>query len=301
MGKCFGPGFPRPENTDITDVDRIVRWVLEKKRSAKRCCITTTASNAARIARTAWEMRASLGDAIFIVSGEPFTEAKRETIERVGARGTSRYTYGGGVMVGYGCANRVFTDEVHIDEPRLALINHPLPLTDHGPPIHPLLLTTVYPSATTRLLFNVANGDYGTLVERECGCALGKAGLTLHLHHIRSHEKLTSEGMNYFYGDLYEFFEKTLPFEFGGGPGDYQLVEEEEERGQTRLTLRVHPNVGEIDQQKLLSRLRDGIARNSWSKEFQTRVWERAGTLRVRREAPYASSRGKILPLHISR
>lgn len=54
MGKWFGPGFPRPEFMDIGDAHRIVRWVTEKRRRAKRCCITTAASNAARIARTAW-------------------------------------------------------------------------------------------------------------------------------------------------------------------------------------------------------------------------------------------------------
>jgi hypothetical protein len=147
----------------------------------------------------------------------------------------------------------------------------------------------------------VENGDYGVLEQRDCGCALGKTGLTLHARHIRSYEKFTSEGMNYFYGDLYECFEKTLPAEFGGGPGDYQLVEEEDENEQTRLTLRVHPQVGAIDEQKVLHRLRDELARGSWANEFRTRVWERAGTLRVRREAPYASSRGKILPLRIQK
>lgn len=301
MGKCLGPGFPRPEFMDIEDLSAIIHWVSEKKRCGQRCCITTAASNAARIARVAWEMGASLEGTKFIVSGEPFTEAKRKTLERVGASGASRYTYGGGVMVGYGCGNPVFTDEVHVDRNRLALIDYPTPLSDHYPPIRPLLLTTLYPSATSRLLLNVENGDYANLERRDCGCALEKVGFTLHLHHIRSYEKFTSEGMNYFYGDLYELFEKKLPSEFGGGPGDYQLVEEEDENGQTRITLRVHPEAGEIDQEKLGSRLREAMGRGSWGNEFQARVWDGAGTLRIKREAPFASARGKILPLQIKK
>jgi hypothetical protein len=300
MGKWFGPGFPSPEFLDIRDVHRIVHWVSEKNRDGKPCCITTAASNAARIARTAWEMGASLAGAKFIVSGEPFTGAKREIIERVGASGTSRYTYGGGVMVGYGCANPVFTDEVHVDQTRLALLHHPMPLTHNGPRIHPLLLTTLYPSATTRLLLNVENGDYATLERRDCGCALEKVGFTLHLHKIRSYEKFTSEGMNYFYGDLYEFFEKDLPSEFGGGPGDYQLVEEEDGNGQSRLTLVVHPDVRELDEERLLARLRATLSYGSRGNRFMTGVWKNAGTFKVRRDVPYASPRGKILPLHIS-
>jgi hypothetical protein len=58
--------------------------------------------------------------------------------------------------------------------------------------------------------------------------------------------------MNYFYGDLFEFIETTLPAEFGGDPGDYQLVEEEDCNAQTRLTLLVHPEVGQFDEKKSL-------------------------------------------------
>jgi hypothetical protein len=130
---------------------------------------------------------------------------------------------------------------------------------------------------------------------------LERAGLRQHLHHIRSYEKFTSEGMNYFYGDLYEVFEKTLPAEFGGGPGDYQLAEEEDENGQTRLTLRVHPHVPNLNETGLLRRLREELAKGSRAKEFTAMLWQDAGTLRVRRELPHASARGKILPLHMAR
>ena len=36
--------------------------------------------------------------------------------------------------------------------------------------------------------------------------------------------------MNYSGGDLVDLRETQIPLEFGGGPGDYQLVEEEDER-----------------------------------------------------------------------
>jgi hypothetical protein len=300
-GKCVGPGFPAPNFTEIGEVDRIVRWVAERRRAAKRCCITTAASNAARIARAAWDMGESLAGAKFIVSGEPFTEAKRALIERAGASATSRYAYGGGVMVGYGCGAPAAGDDVHVDETRLALIEHPAPLRDALPEIRPLLLTTLHPSAGARFLFNVANGDYAELERRSCGCALEKSGLSLHVREIRSYEKFTSEGMNYFYGDLYEFFERALPAEFGGAAGDYQLVEEEDEHGQTRLTLMVHPVVGAVDETKLLFRLHRRLADGSPANRFQAEIWRGAGTCRIRREPPRASPRGKILPLQLRR
>jgi len=145
----------------------------------------------------------------------------------------------------------------------------------------------------------VENGDYGYLTLRDCGCALGKTGLSLHLHHIRSFEKFTSEGMNFFYGDLYELFEKNFPCDFGGGPGDYQLVEEEDGNGQTRLTLVVHPQVGDVEEHRILARLRAELAKRSRGDRFMTDVWVQAGTFNIRREVPYASPRGKVLPLHM--
>jgi hypothetical protein len=215
---------------------------------------------------------------------------------KVGATTTCRYSYGGGVPVGLGCGHPIHRDEVHVNQHLLAVISHPEPLA--GTEIHPLLLTTLH-AAAPRFLFNVANGDYVILEERNCGCALEKAGLALHLHNVRSFEKFTSEGMNYFYGDLYELFEKTLPAEFGGGPGDYQLVEKEDSTGQTRLTLVVHPEVSELDEVRILARLRAALCSGSRGNRFMTKVWENAGTFTVSREVPYASPRGKILPLHI--
>jgi hypothetical protein len=298
MGQRFGPGFPKPEFIDLPDIHKIVRWVAEKRRERKACSIACVASNGARVARVAWKMGESLEGVKFNVSGEPLTDAKRELMERAGASVTSRFSYSAGMNGGYGCANPAYTDEVHVSQHMLALIPHPRPLVNDGTTIHPLLGTMLHSSAPT-LLLNVENGDYGILERRDCGCALEKAGLSLHLHHIRSYEKFATEGMSYFYGNLFDLLEKTLPSEFGGGPGDYQLVEEEDENGQTRLSLLVHPAVRKLDEEKLLARLRQAFSDKTRGNRFTTEVWENAGTFRVKREVPHASPRGKILPLHI--
>jgi hypothetical protein len=299
MGKLFGPGFPRPEFLDIQDLQHIVRWIEENRRKGKACAIRTAASNATRIAQMAWKMGVSLEGSKCLVGGEPYTEAKAKTLERVGLSCIPRYSFNGGGNIGNGCANPVYRDEVHLNGHMMAAIRHPTSLNKDAPAIHPLLFTALHPFGHL-LLLNMANGDYATLETRDCGCPLQKIGLTTHLHHIRSYEKFTSEGMNYFYGDLFEFIETTLPAEFGGGPGDYQLVEEEDGNAQTRLTLLVHPEVGEFDEGKALARLREAFSNGSRGNRFMTGVWENAGTFRVKRQVPHASARGKILPLHIS-
>lgn len=303
LGNMRGHGFPRPDFAGQAEIERIVDWAAEKNRRGAACCLKTGAGNACRIANAAWEKGVSLAGTKFLVGGEPFTDAKREAIERAGARAIPRYSFGEGGSVGLGCAAPVHTDEVHVSEQRLALIAHPRPVaqTDGaGAPIHPLLFTTFAPHEV-RLLFNVENGDYAAAEKRDCGCPLERLGLTLHLHRIRSFEKLTSEGMNYFYGDLFELFETILPAEFGGAPGDYQLVEEEDDRGQTRLSLLVHPAVGELDEAKLFSRVQSALAGGHGWNRVTARLWEDYRTVRIVRKAPRASARGKILPLHIER
>ena len=295
----FGPGFPKPEFIETNETERIVHWVERKQRQKKVCCITSAASNAARIARVASDSGISLEGTKFIVSGEPFTESKQQVIEKAGATATPRYAYGGSLNIGFGCANPVYTDETHVNQHLVALLPNPCPLENAGFPLYPLLCTTLHPSIR-RLLLNVENGDYGYLTQRDCGCSLQRVGLSLHLHRIRSFEKFTSEGMNYYYGDLYELLEEIFPSEFGGGPGDYQLVEEEDTSGQTRLTLTVHPQVGKLDEKRLFARLRTALSKGSRNNRFMTGVWENAGTFKVKREVPYASPRGKILPLHIN-
>jgi hypothetical protein len=294
----FGSGFPKPEFMAHEEIETIVYWAAAEQSRQGAACITTAASNAVRIARQALRLGISLDRTKFIVTGEPFTESKREAIEAIGAAGIPRYAYGGSVNIGYGCANPLFTDEVHVNQHLLALCANPRPLNETSSGINPLLCTTLDP-AFPRLLFNVESGDYGCIIRRECGCALEEAGLSLHLHRIRSFEKFTSEGMNYFYGDLYELFERTFPREFGGDPGDYQLIEEEDDTGQTRLTLIVHPQVKDLDDNRIIAVLRAELSKRSRGDRFMTDVWTRAGTFKLKREVPYASPRGKVLPLHI--
>jgi hypothetical protein len=301
MGKCSGPGFPRPELLDFREFRPVLDWISKSRRAGRRCCLDITASNAVRVARMALESGTPLEGVTCILHGEPFTDAKRQAIEQAGARCTVRYWFSVGMQAGLGCANPAALDEVHVNQYMLAVIAHPAPSGTGATPIRPLLFTTLYPEAAL-LHLNVENGDYATLEERACGCALERVGLTLHLHRIRSYEKFTTEGWTYFYGDLYELVERTLPAEFGGGPGHYQLVEEEDEHGQTRLTLLVDPEVGPLDEAVLAARVRAEFLRSPLGNQEVARAWwYRSGTFRVRREAPRASARGKILPLQMPR
>src|SRR5262249_38459952 len=252
--RWFGRGLPSPEPLDPADIGPVLRWTLEQRKRGRIVCIDTVANNAVRIAAAASAAGEALADVKFIVHGEPMTDAEREVIECAGAGYAVRYSSEPSFQLGVGCARPAYTDEVHVNQHLYAVIHQGFPLADPYAPSEALLFTTLHPLAP-QLLLNAQNGDYGTLERRHCGCALEEAGLALHLHGIRSFEKFTGEGMNYYFGELLELIEKKLPTEFGGAPGDYQLVEEEE-AGRTCLTLRIDPCIGALDEKKITTRLR---------------------------------------------
>lgn len=292
-----GPGFPAPELVDFQDLKPLVDWIRDEARKGSQVCIRCVASIAVRIAKLAIAEDIPLRSVAFIVTGEPFTESKRQIIEQTGARFTVQYGYTpGAVHLGRGCARRRFTDEMHVDLSTLAVIEHRRQAAAGSTALEPLLCTTLYPEASVFQL-NVENGDSAVLEQRDCGCLLGDVGYNLLIHRVRSFEKFTCQGMNYAFTDLYPLLEDRLPKLFGGGPGDYQLVEEGQSGGEVYLTLRVHPGVGSVDEAKLIEALGEGLSQSSRSQQFMARIWQDAGALRIRRESPTVSSRGKVSPL----
>jgi hypothetical protein len=293
-GRWFGAGFPFLESVSSDQLDTIVQWADRHHRNGQRTCIRAVASTAARLARVAWQEGTSLEGLTFIVSGEPMTTGKQAVIERTGAKFAVMYGFTpGSIFLGFGCACRRHIDEMHVDENNLAVIEHPNAITAGGQSVRPLLISTLDPSERY-LRLNTENGDYANLERRACGCPLGKVGMTQLVHHVGSHEKFTSEGLNYDFSPLFNFVEEILPGEFGGGIGDYQIIEEEDEEGKSHLTMLVHPQVGSLDETSLHSRFIEELAKTS---KFAARFWQSKGTVQVRRDVPLGSTRGKILPI----
>jgi hypothetical protein len=155
------------------------------------------------------------------------------------------------------------------------------------------------PSAP-KVLLNVESGDCARIVPRECDCGLGAAGLTTHLDSVRSFEKLTGEGMTFIQLDLLGVLEEVLPARFGGAGTDYQVVEEEDPDGITRLILSVDPRVGAVDLDRVRSVFLAALARQPGAAGTGVEVWRRAETVRVVRRSPVATGAGKVLPFHVA-
>jgi hypothetical protein len=157
------------------------------------------------------------------------------------------------------------------------------------------MITTLLPSVS-KIMLNVDSGDCGEIRRRHCGCPMGALGLDLHASHLRSYEKLTSEGLSYLRADLTALVEQILPQRFGGHASDYQLVEIED-GGMPFVEIVVNPRVGTIDGAAVAAAVYDWL-RSRPDEQLMADFWQDANTLRVVRRPPYATGAAKVLPLH---
>jgi hypothetical protein len=293
-----GIPLPRPVFHDLYDPAGMAGWLAARLREGQPICVTTYASSAVRICVAARERGLDLRGLCFITLGEPYTVAKQQVIESVGARTLVRYAFTEAGILGYGCADSRTADDLHFLCHSYALVQRSRAVGDSGVRVDAYLFTSLL-WAAPKILVNVESGDCGMIHLRSCACALGAVGLTTHLEEIRSFEKLSNERMSFVETDLLRILEEMLPARFGGASSDYQLVEEERLEGSPRLWLLASPGIGPLDEAKLretfLRELEGGGGRGRVAEE----VWRRMQVVEVKREYPVVTTLGKILPFHL--
>jgi hypothetical protein len=93
--------------------------------------------------------------------------------------------------------------------------------------------------------------------------------------------------------------EEVLPARFGGGPLDYQLVEEEDEQGFTRLSLLVNPKVEIRNETEVVQTILEELRRTSVASDLARSIWEQAEIFQLKRISPIWTRRGKFMPLRL--
>jgi hypothetical protein len=96
--------------------------------------------------------------------------------------------------------------------------------------------------------------------------------------------------------DLFHLLEEVLPHRFGGTVGDYQLVEEQDDRGLPHYTLFVSPGVGPVDEKALVANLFEELGKLRSPYRLMVDLWAQADVLQVERRRPFPTARGKVLP-----
>ena len=125
--------------------------------------------------------------------------------------------------------------------------------------------------------------------------------MDVHIRDVRSYTKLVGEGVTLIGNEMVRILEHVLPSRFGGSALDYQLIEEEDEHGLTRLSLLVSPRVGTIAEQDVIGELHRALRESSAAGGVASAQWRQSDSIRIRREEPVWTSRGKLMPLHIEK
>jgi hypothetical protein len=291
-----GAPIPRPRYASLDHPMPILGWMQEQLREGKVPHLTCPASAGVRLAQAASAQGMDLAGARLMVTGEPLTQARRRTIEEVGARCMSCFAASEVGNIGLGCAAPEAADDAHLLEGVLALIQPGVTGSARGLPPTALLLTSLS-SAARLILINASLGDQAVVGKRECGCPLKVLGCT-HMHTIRSFEKLTTGGMTFLDAEIIPILEEVLPDRFGGGSTHYQLVESEAVDGAAELRLLIHPSVGDVDEDAVTKALLTAIGERSEANHLMVLAWRAANVLRVERKPPLTTAGGKILHLH---
>lgn len=295
LGRAFGQPVPAPEPLPLDQPGALVNWIRRTLEAEGRCMVYATVSAAARLALAARRRGVSLEGCTVKAGGEPITAAKVRCVKATGASWFPIYGMSEAGFVGMGCPDSD-PDDLHFAMDGLALIQRPLEV--EGWPYSPnaFFLTSLLATAP-KILLNLETDDCGVLEERSCDCPMGKCGLTQHLRGVRSYRKVTGEGVTLLDAEMVRILEEVLPERFGGGPLDYQFVEEEDGRGLTRLNLFVSPDVELSSEAEVIETTLSAVREAGLAGAFSAAFWEQGGSMRLRRREPLWNAGGKFLPL----
>jgi hypothetical protein len=296
--RLLGVNVPWPKTVQVDQALVVARSVEELVRARGSCSVISTVSRGLRVCLAAQEAGIDLRGAVFFGNSEPATSAKARQIVASGAGFISGYGMVETNRIGVGCARTERCDDLHLHSDAFALFTYPYAVPGFGVTVPAFNITSLL-STASKVMLNIQMDDYGVLEERRCGCDLECYGYTTHIREIRSYSKLTGEGVTLIGNEILRVLEEVLPTRFGGSPLDYQMVEQEDEQGFTRLYLVISPRVEITDEGQVIAVVLEALRDSSPMADAARSTWQRTRTLQVKRMQPIITARGKQLPLHM--
>ena len=299
-----GIHVPSPEVVRLDDARVVARWAHDAARRHGRALLSAAVSRALRVCLAAEEAGLDLTGVVFRVGGEPMTPAKAAIMRRAGARYVPSYSMTEARSIARGCVEPAHLGDLHLIHDAYALLTFPHAIGALGLTVPAFNLTALLDTAP-KVLLNVQGDDYGVVEERSCGCELERWGYSTHLRDIRSYSKLVGEGVTLIGNEMQRVLESVLPARFGGTVLDYQLLEEEDANGFTRLYLLISPRVRIASEAEVVDVVLRSLAEGSSSMaqgamtDAAGIVWRQARSLEIRRANPVSTDRGKVLPLRV--
>lgn len=293
---CRGYGLrvPKPEFAGIGDAGKVAAWLADARKSGGGV-LKTYASSAVRVAQVAIDNDLDISGSFIFAGAEPLTERRRRFIESAGAKVYPRYVATETGLIGASCPYGDRPDEMHLYLDRLAVVQRERTTAIGKCLVNSFIFTTLSLN-TGKILLNTEIGDFGKLRVKPCSCLFGGLGMDVHLSEVRSHDKLTGEGMTLLGSDLDDIVGELIEGA-GGSPNDYQFWETQDENGLYKLDIAVSPSLhalNEVDfREALLKKLRD----KNQGATTTSHIWQQAHTVRVVRSYPEMTKGSKLLPI----
>ena len=298
VARLSGASVRWPKLLPFDEAVALARWAHDQVQRTGLCTVHASVSRILRIAVAAQEHGIDLTGTILRGGAEPPTLAKVAQIRRTGATFYSSYAFSEVGTVGSACLNATGPNDQHFMQDHLAMIQASRPVPGFSLEVPAFCFTTLL-STAPKLMFNVESDDYGTVDTTPCGCPWETLGFPTHLRDIRSFRKLTGEGVTMVGSDMERILDEVLPSRYGGSALDYQFAEEEDAEGFTRLILRVAPSIALGDEAEAVECVLLALQEAGAAGGIASATWKAAGSVRILREAPFMTGRGKLLPLDI--
>jgi hypothetical protein len=287
-GRLSGRRLPAPEHVRALTPDPVVDWMADTLAAGETPHLHARPSAVLRACEAAARRGVPLDSAEVTVDGEPITAPRAAAMRRAGLRMLPRYAAAEVGLIGVACLTPRGSDDVHVLHDLVAVIQATGPATG-SLPAGAFLVSSLRPAAPL-ILLNASTGDTGVLDDRPCGCPVSVPGWTTRARGIQRLDALADDGPALPFAAVARALDETLPCRFGGGPGDYQLVEDEAAGGARRLRLLVHPEVGPVDPSAVAEAFVAGLE-----------GWPSGRAPSVERHAPLATNVGKVLHIHRTR
>jgi phenylacetate-coenzyme A ligase PaaK-like adenylate-forming protein len=294
MARFHGFKFPFPQYVSLDDPLPIVKTIANILEKGDKVILATTTSKSVRISLYAQEHGIDLTGVTVFGASEPSTESKITEIKASGAKFLNVYATTETREIGLPCKNSIDPTDVHFMSNHLAMIQRPQQVFDQS--VDAFHFTSLL-STNPKMLLNVQLDDFGIVEERDCGCPMYQMGFTTHIRQMSSFRKLTGEGVTLVGSDMVHILEHVLPSKFGGSLLDYQLVEEENEQGFTKLMLYIAPSVFIDDESVVLETFLDAMKVSMPSVRLAQAEYRTGNVVEIRREKPFVTARGKYFPI----
>jgi hypothetical protein len=290
-----GANVPYPTYLEPDDFSPVAEFIAKRKKEGTGIAIMGMVSSVTRVAGAAIDGGLDIRGTLALVTGESLTDAKRDLIERAGIEVYPMYAtseFGG---IGLPCRQMRSGNCVHIALASIALVSRRQESWSDED-VDSLHITNLLPFAP-RMLINVEIGDTGVIEPATCDCEYSRLGYRLQVRDMAAITKLRGQGHTLGAPEVVRLLEEGLAKQFGGRPGDYQLLEVEGQ-AQTEMVLRIHPRAGVASPEKVLEYFL-AQCRRTYGGSLTVLHWAESNAVRVEVMPPILAASGKFRAIRL--